>query len=111
MNASVDNMKTELRHDWCDEDISALFEMPLNDLLFEAQQTHRKHFDPNQVQVSTLLSIKTGKCPEDCGYCPQSVRFDTEVETEALLPLDEVIEKAKQAKENGSLGSNDTELN
>lgn len=102
MNARVENMKDELRHDWRDEDISTLFEMPLNDLLFEAQQIHRKHFDPNQVQVSTLLSIKTGKCPEDCGYCPQSVRYDTEVEDEPLMPLDQVIEAATAARDKGS---------
>jgi len=71
-------------------------------LLFHAQQVHRSHFDPNQVQVSTLLSIKTGRCPEDCGYCPQSVRYDTEVENEALLPLEEVLEQAQAAKAKGS---------
>jgi len=102
MNASIESMNKELRHDWRDEDISALFEMPLTDLLFEAQQIHRQHFDPNQVQVSTLLSIKTGKCPEDCGYCPQSVRYDTEVEDEPLMPLEQVIEAAKAAKAKGS---------
>ncbi|MGD8484684.1 MAG: biotin synthase BioB [Thioalkalispiraceae bacterium] len=95
-------MNTELRHDWRDEDISNLFDMPLNDLLFEAQQVHRQHFNPNQVQVSTLLSIKTGKCPEDCGYCPQSVRYDTEVEDEPLMPLEQVIEAAQAAREKGS---------
>lgn len=102
MNASLENMNTELRHDWRDEDISNLFDMPLNDLLFEAQQVHRQHFNPNQVQVSTLLSIKTGKCPEDCGYCPQSVRYDTEVEDEPLMPLEQVIEAAQAAREKGS---------
>ncbi len=93
---------SELRHDWTVEEIAALYDMPFNDLLFAAQQVHRQHFDPNAVQVSTLLSIKTGKCPEDCGYCPQSVRYDTELENEPLMPLDEVIASAKQAKENGS---------
>lgn len=102
MNASVEEMNNELRHDWREEDISALFEKPLNDLLFEAQQTHRKHFNPNEVQVSTLLSIKTGKCPEDCGYCPQSVRYDTEVEDEPLMPLEQVVEAARAAREKGS---------
>ena len=102
MNASVENIKTELRHDWRDETINALFEVPLNDLLFEAQRIHRQYFDPNQVQVSTLLSIKTGKCPEDCSYCPQSVRYDTSIKDETLMPLDEVIEAAKVAKEKGS---------
>ena len=96
------NNNTKLRHDWTVDEIAALFEMPFNDLLFEAQTTHRKNFDANAVQVSTLLSIKTGKCPEDCGYCPQSIRYDTEVENEPLMPLDEVIASAKLAKENGS---------
>ena len=91
-----------LRHDWTVEEITALFDMPFNDLMFEAQTTHRKNFDANAVQVSTLLSIKTGKCSEDCGYCPQSVRYDTELEVEPLMPLDEVIAAAKTAKENGS---------
>ncbi len=91
-----------LRHDWSKQEISALFELPFNDLLFQAQCVHRKNFDPNQVQVSTLLSIKTGACPEDCGYCSQSSKNDAEVERERLLPLDEVIKKAQQAKNNGA---------
>ena len=91
-----------LRHDWSKQEISALFELPFNDLLFQAQCVHRKNFDPNQVQVSTLLSIKTGACPEDCGYCSQSSKNDAQVERERLLPLDEVIEKAQQAKDNGA---------
>ena len=101
----IENIETKLgqvRHNWSTEEISALYEMPFNDLLFEAQKIHREHFDPNAVQVSTLLSIKTGKCPEDCGYCPQSVRYETEVEDEPLMPLDEVIASAKLAKANGS---------
>ena len=91
-----------LRHDWSKQEISSLFELPFNDLLFQAQCVHRKNFDPNQVQVSTLLSIKTGACPEDCGYCSQSSKNDAEVERERLLPLDEVIKKAQQAKNNGA---------
>ncbi|RKZ61007.1 MAG: biotin synthase BioB [Gammaproteobacteria bacterium] len=91
-----------LRNDWSKQEISALFELPFNDLLFQAQCVHRKNFDPNQVQISTLLSIKTGACPEDCGYCSQSSKNDAEVERERLLPLDEVIEKAKLAKDNGA---------
>lgn len=93
---------TALRHDWSTIEIEQLFNLAFNDLLFHAQQVHRSHFDPNQVQVSTLLSIKTGRCPEDCGYCPQSVRYDTEVENEALLPLEEVLEQAQAAKAKGS---------
>ena len=85
---------SELRHDWSKTEITTLFDLPFNDLLFQAQSIHRQHFDPNQVQVSTLLSIKTGACPEDCGYCSQSAKNDAEVERERLLPLDEVIEKA-----------------
>ncbi len=96
------NNSDVLRHDWTVEEISHLYELPFNDLLFEAQTTHRKNFDANAVQVSTLLSIKTGKCPEDCGYCPQSIRYDTDLENEPLMPLDEVIASAKLAKENGS---------
>ena len=97
-----DKSKASLRHDWTVEEITALFDMPFNDLMFEAQTTHRKNFDANAVQVSTLLSIKTGKCSEDCGYCPQSARYDTELESEPLMPLEEVIAAAKIAKENGS---------
>jgi biotin synthase len=92
----------ELRNNWTKQEISSLFELPFNDLLFQAQSIHRQHFDPNQVQVSTLLSIKTGACPEDCGYCSQSARNEAEVERERLLPLDEVIEKAQIAKDNGA---------
>lgn len=91
-----------LRHDWSLEEVQALFDLPFNDLLFKAQQIHRTHFDPNSVQVSTLLSIKTGACPEDCAYCPQSIRFETELEREDLMPLEAVIEAAQTAKANGA---------
>ncbi|MDY6978361.1 MAG: biotin synthase BioB [Pseudomonadota bacterium] len=100
--ASATTLDNNVRHDWQVEEIDGLFNLPFNDLLFHAQQVHRHYFDPNQVQVSTLLSIKTGKCPEDCGYCPQSIRYDTGLEVEPLMPLDEVIESAKAAKANGS---------
>lgn len=100
--ASATTRDNNLRHDWQVEEIDGLFNLPFNDLLFHAQQVHRHYFDPNQVQVSTLLSIKTGKCPEDCGYCPQSIRYDTGLEVEPLMPLDEVIESAKAARANGS---------
>jgi biotin synthase len=93
---------SELRNNWSKQEISALFDLPFNDLLFQAQSLHRQHFDPNQVQVSTLLSIKTGACPEDCGYCSQSAKNDAEIERERLLPLEEVIEKAQLAKDNGA---------
>ena len=90
------------RTDWTRQEVADLFALPFNDLLFEAQTVHRRHFDPNAVQISTLLSIKTGGCPEDCAYCPQSVRFDTAVENEALLPLEEVLAAAKNARANGA---------
>jgi len=93
---------SEIRNNWSKQEISALFNLPFNDLLFKAQSIHRENFNPNQVQVSTLLSIKTGACPEDCGYCSQSAKNDAEVERERLLPLDEVIEKATIAKQNGA---------
>ncbi len=93
---------TTLRHDWDKSEIAALFELPFNDLLYRAHSLHREHFDPNQVQVSTLLSIKTGACPEDCAYCSQSARNKAEIERERLLPLDEVLEKARLAKDNGA---------
>jgi biotin synthase len=93
---------TDLRHDWGADEIAALFQLPFNDLLFQAHSLHRAHFDHNRVQVSTLLSIKTGACPEDCGYCSQSARSETDIERERLLPLDEVLEKARIAKDNGA---------
>lgn len=98
MNTTMDTP----RHDWTREEALALFELPFNDLLFRAQQTHRQHFDPNAVQVSTLLSIKTGACPEDCAYCSQSARYETEVERERLLPLEEVARSARAAKAEGA---------
>lgn len=91
-----------LRHDWSIDEVEALLGQPMNDLLFAAQGAHRAHFDPNRVQVSTLLSIKTGGCPEDCGYCSQSARNDTELERERLLPLDEVVTAARAAREQGA---------
>jgi len=92
----------ETRHDWSLDEIRALFALPFNDLLYRAQTVHRANFDPNQVQVSTLLSIKTGACAEDCSYCSQSAKYDTGLEREKLLPLDEVIEAAQAAKAKGS---------
>lgn len=87
---------------WRVADIEALFELPFMDLLYCAQQVHREHFDANAVQLSTLLSIKTGGCPEDCGYCPQSAHFDTGVEASKLMPLSEVIEAAQAAQAQGA---------
>ena len=91
-----------LRHDWTAEEINALFELPFNDLLFRAQTVHRACFDPNEVQISTLLSIKTGRCPEDCKYCPQSVRWNTGLEEEKLLPVEVVRDAARKARESGA---------
>lgn len=87
---------------WAVADIMALFELPFNDLLDRAHTVHREHFDPNAVQVSTLLSIKTGGCSEDCGYCPQAARYHTEVENEPLMKLDDVLAAAKAAKDSGA---------
>ena len=93
---------SQLRHDWTLDEIKALFALPFNDLVFRAQTVHRENFDPNAVQVSTLLSIKTGACPEDCAYCPQSAKYETHVERERLLPLDEVRKAAEIARDNGA---------
>ncbi|VEB06745.1 biotin synthase [Klebsiella pneumoniae] len=87
---------------WTMSQVTELFNKPLIDLLFEAQQIHRQHFDPRQVQVSTLLSIKTGACPEDCKYCPQSARYKTGLEAERLMEVEQVLESARQAKNAGS---------
>lgn len=83
-------------------EIKALFDLPFNDLLFQAQSTHRAHFDPNAIQVSTLLSVKTGGCSEDCGYCSQSARHETDLEREYLLDVEEVVRSARAAKEKGA---------
>jgi biotin synthase len=93
---------SELRHDWSVEEIEGYLAASLSDLVFRAQGAHRVHFDPNRVQVSTLLSIKTGGCPEDCGYCSQSARHDTGLERERLLPLEEVVDAAREAKRAGA---------
>ena len=95
-------MSDTTRHDWSREEIENLLDLPFNDLIYRAQTIHRQQFDPNRVQVSTLLSIKTGACSEDCGYCSQSARNATELEREKLLPLDEVKRAAREAKEKGA---------
>ncbi|GAB0152459.1 biotin synthase BioB [Marinobacterium sp. BA1] len=94
--------QAEVRHDWTEQEVRALFELPMNDLLFQAQSVHRQHFNPNEVQVSTLLSIKTGSCPEDCKYCPQSAHYNTGLEKQRLMEVEAVLNKARQAKESGS---------
>lgn len=91
-----------IRHDWGIEEVMELFQLALFDLIFKAQCTHRTYFNSNQVQLSTLLNIKTGACSEDCAYCSQSARFSTEVESQPLMELETVVEAAKQAKANGT---------
>ena len=91
-----------IRHDWTRSEVKELFSLPFNDLLYKSHSVHRRIFDPNEVQVSTLLSIKTGKCPEDCKYCPQSTRYDTGLKVEELMEVEGVLEEAKNAKANGS---------
>ncbi len=92
----------QMRHDWAVEEIEALFALPFNDLLFHAASVHRRNFDPNRIQISRLLSIKTGKCPEDCKYCPQSAHYDTGLPKEDLLEVETVLAAARAAKESGA---------
>lgn len=94
--------ETTLRHDWSREELLALFALPFNDLLSRAHTTHRAHHDPNAVQVSTLLSIKTGGCPEDCAYCPQATRYQTGIVAEKLMALDDVLARARAARDFGA---------
>ena len=94
--------EVETRHDWAQSEVLDLFELPFNELLFHAHQVHRLYFDPSEVQISTLLSIKTGACPEDCGYCPQSVRHDTGLKREPVMDVAAVLEAAQAAKNGGA---------
>lgn len=91
-----------IRNDWTREEIQQLYQQPFLDLIFQAQQVHREHFDANTIQVSTLLSIKTGKCPEDCKYCSQSARYDSKLEAEKRIAVEKVITEAKEALASGS---------
>lgn len=91
-----------VRHDWSLAEIQALFDLPFNELLFRAHTAHRAHFDPGEVQVSTLLSIKTGACPEDCKYCSQSGHYNTGLRKEKLMEVEKVLAEARRAKENGA---------
>ncbi|MGS1014406.1 biotin synthase BioB [Rhodanobacter sp. UC4450_H17] len=95
-------MPAAIRHDWSRDEVAALFALPFNDLLHRAHGVHREHHDPNAVQVSTLLSIKTGGCPEDCAYCPQAQRYDTGVLPQKLLEVDEVLARARAARDAGA---------
>lgn len=99
MSASRDNL---IRHDWTMAEAEALFQLPFSDLMYRAQTLHRQYFDPNTVQVSQLLSIKTGACPEDCKYCPQSTRYDTGLEKEKLMEVEKVLSEARDAKASGA---------
>lgn len=102
MAQAMINHHANIRNDWTVKEVKALLELPFNDLLFKAQCVHRENFNPNEVQVSTLLSIKTGACPEDCKYCPQSNRYDTGLEKEKLMEVEKVIEEARAAKASGA---------
>ncbi|MCY4177944.1 MAG: biotin synthase BioB [Endozoicomonadaceae bacterium] len=98
----MSNLDKQIRNNWTVEQTEALFALPFNDLLFQAQQVHRAHFDPNRIQISVLLSIKTGACPEDCKYCSQSGHYNTNLKKEKLMQVQKVVEKAKQAKASGA---------
>ncbi|MBS3963357.1 MAG: biotin synthase BioB [Methylomonas sp.] len=102
VNPQPFQLNPALRHDWSLNAVEALFDLPFNDLLFQAQTLHRDHFDANEIQISSLLSIKTGSCSEDCGYCPQSARHAADLVPEALMPVDAVIKAAERAKAEGA---------
>jgi biotin synthase len=93
---------TMIRRDWTREEIAEIYNSPVLDLMYRAATVHREHFDAGEVQVCTLLSVKTGGCPEDCAYCPQAARYHTDVKVQKLMEVNEVISKAVEAKENGS---------
>jgi biotin synthase len=99
---SVESLNTEIRNDWSIDEIKAIYEKPLLELVFEAAQVHRKFHTGSEVQVCTLLSVKTGGCPEDCAYCPQAARYHTDVKVQALLQEEEVLTSAQRAKDAGS---------
>ncbi|HIA47367.1 MAG TPA: biotin synthase BioB [Candidatus Hydrogenedentes bacterium] len=100
--AVTTNEVTDLRHDWTIDELRAIHNQPLNELLFEAQRIHRIHHDPTRIQMCTLLSIKTGNCPENCGYCPQSAHHEAEVDDHGLMDVDAVLKSAREARDNGS---------
>jgi len=106
VNATIktteNTINDEVKHNWTIAEVKALFDLPFNDLMFKAQTIHRQHFNANEVQVSTLLSIKTGACPEDCKYCSQSARYKTDIDKERLMEVEKVLEAATKAKEMGS---------
>lgn len=96
------NRLGQVRYDWTLPEVQALFDLPFSDLIYHAQRVHRQNFDPNAVQMSTLLSIKTGACPEDCSYCSQSIRYDTGVGREELMQVEAVVERAREARRSGA---------
>jgi biotin synthase len=98
----MSDQKSDIRHDWTQSEVLKLFDLPFNDLLFQAHSLHRLYFDPQEVQISSLLSIKTGTCPEDCGYCPQSGHHDTDLERERIMEVERVLRAAKKARDNGA---------
>jgi biotin synthase len=100
--STLNTPKVALRNDWQLEEVTTLFELPLNELIFRAQGALRGYFDPAQIQLSTLLNIKTGACPEDCAYCPQSVRYDTGLPVEPMMQVQEVVTAAQEAKAQGA---------
>ena len=102
MNKSINKYINKSTVQWSLSDIEDLYRLPFNDLIFKAHSIHREHHDPNRIQVSTLMSIKTGGCPEDCKYCSQSIKYNTDVEIEKLLSVDDVFNQAKAAKESGA---------
>jgi len=102
MNAPAKDLHAPARSDWTREEIAALFDLPFPELMFRAAAVHRAHFDPTEVQTSTLLSIKTGGCPEDCGYCSQSAKYDTGVKASKLMEVEKVLAEARAAKEAGA---------
>src|ERR1700759_1791134 len=103
MNAPVKELRDgAVRSDWTREEIAALYALPFPDLIHRAQTVHRMYFDPREVQISTLLSIKTGGCPEDCAYCPQSAAYETELKASKLMDVETVLAEARAAKEAGA---------
>jgi biotin synthase len=100
--SEIHPLPSAIRNNWTLEEVGALARLPFNDLLFRAHSVHRQFFDPNRVQISTLVSVKTGGCPEDCAYCPQSVRYETGVERESMLDTAEVLARARAARDGGA---------
>src|SRR6185437_14090697 len=97
-----DDGATQVRHDWTRDETERLYALPFADLMFQAQTVHRRNFDPNHVETASLLSIKTGGCPEDCGYCSQSAHYETDVKATRLMEHGRVVEAARRAREAGA---------